>query len=112
MAPGAYLIFVNGSIALYNSLYASTVRSQYRICDPNNTQMGTAEQFAGQRFCIDAGKTPLPTDSKGRPYCPYPANDGYTTQQYSVWGVMQAQQLGADPALIETWSDWVTLMWP
>lgn len=112
IAPGAYLLFVNGSIALYDSLYADTMRSQYRICDPSNTQMGTAEQFAGQRFCIDSGRTPLPTDSQGHPYCPYPANDGYTTEQYSVWGVMAATQLGGDPALIKTWSDWNDRIWP
>ena len=112
IAPGAYLIFVNGSIALYNSLYASTTRAQYRICDPSNMQMGTAEQFAGQRFCIDAGRTALPTDSKGRPYCYYPANDGFTTQQYSAWGLLEAKQLGADASLVKTWSDWVDKMWP
>ena len=112
MAPGAYLIFVNGSIALYNSLYANTLRSQYRICDPTNMQMGTNEQYAGQRFCIDQGKTPLPMDSKGRPYCPYPSNVGITTEQYSAWGVYEAQQIGADPGLVKTWSDWVAQMWP
>ena len=112
IAPGAYLIFVNGSIALYNSLYANTLRSQYRICDPSNLQMGTNEQYAGQRFCIDDGRTALPVDSKGQPYCPYPANDGYTTEQYSIWGVLAATQLGADPALVKTWSDWNDQMWP
>ena len=112
IAPGAYLIFVNGSIALYNSLYASTLRSQYRICDPNNVQMGTNEQFAGQRFCIDAGRTALPLDSKGRPYCYYPANDGFTTEQFSIWGVMAATALGADAGLIKTWSTWNDQMWP
>ena len=112
IAPGAYLIFVNGSMALYNSLYSSTKRSQYRICDPNNMQMGTNEQFAGQRFCIDAGRTPLPLDSKGKPYCYYPSNDGFTTQQYSAWGVLAATQLGADAGLIKTWSTWIDQMWP
>ena len=112
IAPGAYLIFVNGSIALYNSLYANTMRSQYRICDPTNMQMGTNEQYAGQRFCIDAGRVPLPLDSNGLPYCPYPSNDGYTTEQYSIWGVMAATQLGADAGLIKTWSTWNDQMWP
>ncbi|HXK16465.1 MAG TPA: hypothetical protein VNG33_01575, partial [Polyangiaceae bacterium] len=112
IAPGAYLIFVNGSIALYNSLYANTMRSQYRICDPNNMQMGTNEQFAGQRFCIEAARVPLPLDAQGHPYCYYPANDGFTTSQFSVWGIMAATQLGADPGLIKTWSTWVDQMWP
>ena len=74
--------------------------------------MGTNEQYAGQRFCIDDGRTALPVDSKGQPYCPYPANDGYTTEQYSIWGVLAATQLGADPALVKTWSDWNDQMWP
>ena len=112
IAPGSYLIFVNGSIALYNSLYTSTTRSQYRICDPNNTQMGIAEQFAGQRFCIDAGRTPLPIDGQGHPYCWYPSNDGFTTEQQSVWGVMESTIIGADPGLVKAWSDWIDRMWP
>jgi hypothetical protein len=112
IAPGSYLTFVNGSIALYNSLYANTTRGQYRICDPNNTQMGIAEQFAGQRFCIDAGRTPLPVDGQGRPYCWFPSNDGFTTEQQSVWGVMESTRIGADPGLVKTWSDWIDRMWP
>jgi hypothetical protein len=112
VAPGAYLTFVNGAIALYNSLYADTLRSQYRICDPNNVQMGTNEQFAGQRFCIEADRVALPVDDQGRPYCYYPANSGFTTSQFSVWGILQATELGADPALVKTWSAWVDQMWP
>ena len=112
VAPGAYLIFVNSSIALYNSLYSTTTRSQYRICDPSNMQMGTSEQYAGQRFCIDTGRTSLPTDSNGKPYCLYPANDGFTTEQFSIWGVMTATQLGADAGLLKTWSNWNDQMWP
>ncbi len=97
---------------MYDSMFTSTTRSQYRICDPSNVTMGTAEQFAGQRFCIDAARTALPLDSQGRQYCPYPANDGYTTAQYSVWGLLQAKKIGADATLVQAWSAWVDSMWP
>ncbi len=112
LGPGTYLKFVNAALSAYAALYFDTSPSQYRICDPSNTQMGTPEQFAGQRFCIDASRTDLPTDSKGHPYCPYPSNVGYTTEQFSVWGVIIGTQLGADPDRLRRWSAWNDRMWP
>jgi hypothetical protein len=104
---------VNANLSMYAALYFGTTRSEYRICDPNNMQIGnTPEPFAGQRFCIDSGRTPLPTDSQGQQYCPYPANDGYTTEQYSIWGVLEATSEGADATLVKGWSDWNNAMWP
>ena len=112
IAPGTYLQFVNGCIASYDALFGNTARSEYRICDPSNMALGGAEQYSGMRFCIDATRTPLPLDADGKPYCPYPAANGYTTEQYSVWGVIAATQLGADAALVNRWSDWNDRMWP
>jgi cytochrome c553 len=112
LAPGAYVQFVNAMISAYGTLFFATSRSQYRICDPNNMQLGGPEQYAGQRFCSDASRTPLPIDGQGQPYCPPPSNDGYTTEQYSVWGVIAATKLGADAGRVKNWSDWNDRMWP
>jgi hypothetical protein len=112
IGPGTYLEFVNGFVSSYDALFTGTSRSSYRICDPSNMQWGEPEQYAGTRFCIDAARTPLPLDAQGQPYCPYPADDGYTTEQYSVWGVMAARQLGVDPTLVQRWSNWNDLLWP
>jgi hypothetical protein len=111
IAPGTYLLFLNGTVSNYASLYFNTTPNEYRICDPNNMSMGGPEQYAGMRFCIDASRTPLPI-ANGKPYCPYPANDGYTTEQYSVWGAMEAMNEGADPTLVQNWVTWNNLMWP
>jgi hypothetical protein len=112
IAPGLYLSFVTGMLSSYDTLFTNTTRGEYRICDPNNKQLGNPEPFAGQRFCIDAMRTPLPLDSQSLPYCPYPSDSGYTTEQYSVWGVMAATALGVDNGLVKRWSDWTTRMWP
>jgi hypothetical protein len=111
IAPGTYLALVNASIAEYGAMFFGTSPGQYRICDPNNMQMGTNEPYAGQRFCSDAARTPLPNDSNGQPYCPYPSNDGFTTEQFSVYGVIAATKLGADPSLVQSWSAWNDKMW-
>jgi hypothetical protein len=111
IAPGTYKLFLNASIAAYGGLYFNTKPSEYRVCDPNNMTMGGPEQYAGQRFCVDASRSPLPV-ANGKPYCPYPANDGYTTAQYSVWGATEAINEGADPSLVANWVTWNNLMWP
>jgi hypothetical protein len=111
IAPGTYLQFLDGSIAVYGALYFGTTPGQYRVCDPNNTQMGGPEQYAGMRFCIDGSRTPLPTDSHGKPYCPYPSNAGYTTEQFSVWGALEAANEGADSSLVQSWNAWNDVMW-
>ncbi len=105
IAPGTYLMFVNAMISHYNQMFADTVLSQYTLCTAANT-------FDGQRYCIDAARTPLPKDSKGQTMCGYPANSSFTTAQYSVFGVMAATQAGADAALVKRWSDWNDRTWP
>ncbi len=112
LAPGMHLMFVNAALSAYAAMYFATSPSQYRICDPNNMQLGVPEPFAGQRFCVDAARTPLPVDAKGRPYCLYPSNVGLTTGQFSIWGVRMATQLGASPMLVQLWSAWNDRMWP
>jgi hypothetical protein len=112
IAPGLYLLFVNGMLSSYDTLFTGTARSQYRLCDPNNTQLGGPEPSSGMRFCIDAARTPLPIGADGLPYCPYPADNGFTTEQYSVWGAGAASRQGADASLVQRWSDWNDRMWP
>jgi hypothetical protein len=105
IAPGTYLQFVNGMISHFNQLFADTVPSDYTPCT-------SATQFDGQRFCIDTTRTALPKDAKGQTICGYPANSTYTTEQYSVFGVLAATQAGADAALVKRWSDWNDRIWP
>jgi hypothetical protein len=112
IGPGAHLLFVNATVSLYSAFFAETTRDQYRICDPNNTSMGVPEPFAGQRFCVDKTRTPLPKDGNGQPYCYYPSNGTFTTEQFNSWGLMAATQLGADPTLVKPWADWSARMWP
>jgi hypothetical protein len=112
LAPGLHVMLVNATLSAYAALFFDTSPSQYRICDPTNIQMGVPEPYAGQRFCSDAARTALPVDSKGRPYCLYPANVGLTTEQFSFWGVMMGTQLGANAALVQRWSAWNDRMWP
>jgi hypothetical protein len=104
-------MIVNGSVALYNELYASSDPAAYRRCDPNNTSLGMPEQKSGFRFCVDTARTPFPLDDQQREYLPH-SWDGWTTQQYSFWGVQMASALGADEARLQVWSDWNALVWP
>ncbi len=111
ITPGLYLMLVNGTMALYNELYASTDPALYRRCDPNNTSLGAPEQKSGFRFCVDSARTPFPLNDQGQEYLPW-SWDGWTTEQYSVWGAQTAAALGADPARVQAWSDWNALVWP
>ena len=112
IGPGVHVLFVNGVISQYTTFFGMTKRSDYRLCDPSNTSMGTPEPFAGQRFCLDKAKTPLPKDAQGQRYCYYPANSTYTTEQFNTWGLLSAAKMGADPALIKPWADWSARVWP
>jgi hypothetical protein len=112
IAPGVHVLFINGVISQYTTFFGMTKRSDYRLCDASNTSMGVPEPFAGQRFCLDKAKTPLPKDAQGQPYCYYPSNSTYTTEQFNSWGLLSAAKLGADPALIKPWADWSASVWP
>ncbi len=50
ITPGLYLLFVNGMLSSYDTLFTGTARSQYRLCDPNNTQLGGPEPSSGMRI--------------------------------------------------------------
>ena len=75
-------------------------------------QTGTAEQFAGQRFCAERERVAIPSDQDGKPYVLYPSNVGFTTSQFSVWGAMTASSMGADRDLVQQWTAWNDTMWP
>ncbi len=111
IAPGVYLLLLNAHINLYNSLYSATDPKAYRRCDPSNMSLGVPEQKSGQRFCADPTRTPFPLNEQGQEYLPF-SFDGWTTQQYSMWGVKMATQAGADAARVKVWSDWNARMWP
>lgn len=109
--PGLHVIMLNGNIALYNAFYAGADVATFRRCDPNNTSLGGPEQKSGFRFCVDAARTPLPLDAKGKQYLPW-SWDQWTTEQYSTWGVIAATELGAEPTRVATWDAWNKSVWP
>jgi hypothetical protein len=51
-------------------------------------------------------KARLLTNGPTYPYVLYPSNDGFNTEQFSVYGVIAATKLGADPTLVQQWSKW------
>jgi len=111
IAPGIHLLFVNGTIALYNSLYANTDPAKYRRCDPSNTSFGQPEQQSGFRYCVDAARMPFEMNDQGKPHLPG-SWDNWTTMQYVAWGAYEGGLMGADPALVKTYQDWVDRVWP
>ncbi len=109
---GLYLKVVNGSIAQFNALYVSQPLSSWRRCDPANTMLGEPENVAGFRYCLDAGKTALGTYADGTRFMTSNALYQVTTEQAEQYGVWKATQLGAEPARLKVWSDWVKAAWP
>lgn len=112
LAPGLYLRILNGYIKQFNALYTDTDPAAWRRCDPANMDLGESEPTAGFAFCVDRAKRPLATSSRGGfamntdMYARAPQEQ---LQQYGVW---KASQLGADPARVQKWSDWVGRLWP
>ena len=109
---GLYLKVVNGSIAQFNALYATQPLRAWRRCDPANSQLGEPENVAGFRYCLDAGKTPLGTYADGTRFMNSNALYQVTTEQTEQYGVYKATLLGAEPARLKVWSDWVDAAWP
>ena len=110
--PGMYMKVVNGSIAQFNSLYVTQPLANWRRCDPANTQLGEPENVAGFRYCLDAAKTGLGTYAGGTRFMNSDALYRTTTEQVEQYGVWKATQLGAEPARLKVWSDWVNAAWP
>ncbi|HVI56016.1 MAG TPA: hypothetical protein VM621_13315 [Luteibacter sp.] len=112
LQPGLFLEVVNGSIAQFNGLYATTAPSAWRRCDPSNTMLGDTETYSGFRYCMDAGSTPLGVDGNGRKYMiqdPYYRSSTEQTDQFGVW---EATRMGAEPKRLATWSAWLNRVWP
>jgi hypothetical protein len=109
LQPGLPLLILNGAIALFNDLYASTQPSQWRRCDPNNTVLGGPEQYAGFRYCLDQSVDPLLKDNSGVYYLQGGVTTSAQSLSYAVW---KAQQLGAESTRLGVFSGWVTKMWP
>ncbi|ARN19008.1 hypothetical protein A4W93_03225 [Piscinibacter gummiphilus] len=110
VTPGLHLMFVNSSISLYNTLYATTTYEQWRRCDPNVLFGSDPEPKSGFRFCLDAKRTPLPTTSQGKPHLVGGWVD-WTGEQYITWSVLSARNHGAETQRLKTFSDWADRMW-
>jgi len=120
--PGLYVKVLNGSLFAYNKLYSLMERAPYRTCDPTNSTIGTrdghGEDWAGQRFCADRSRTPLPMgggpgqDNQGYPGLYLPYDYKWTTEQYIAWGIIAAPKAGADAARVKVMADWYARMWP
>lgn len=109
---GMYMKVVNGSIAQFNALYVTQPLTAWRRCDPANTQLGEPENVAGFRYCLDTVKTPLGTYADGTRFMTSNALYQVTTEQAEQYGVYKATLLGAEPARLKVWSDWVKAAWP
>jgi hypothetical protein len=112
LQPGLLLEVVNGAIAQFNGLYASTDASAWRRCDPANTMLGDSETYSGFRYCLDATREPLGVASDGRLYMREDPYYRRTTEQTDLYGVVKAKQMGAEPTRVATYEAWVNRMWP
>ena len=111
LAPGLQVKVLNGMISMNNLLYLGVAPTAWRRCDPNNTQLGQPEPYAGFRWCVDQTRVPLGKKADATPYVnftPY----GATTSEWEQYGVWQATQMGAEPVRLKAWSDWVNGIWP
>lgn len=107
--PGLHLKFVNSALELYDDFLGDSTSEQFRRCDPTAMMFGDSGEFeskSGQRFCLDAVRTPLPVDENGEPYLPGGWVD-WTTEQNISWGIIAARQLGADEARVERLETWL-----
>ncbi len=113
VAPGTHVMFINGSISLYNKLYSTTTYGQWRRCDGSfsGDPVNDPEAESGFRFCLDVKRTPLPLNSNGQQHLVGGWNQ-WTTEQFTTWGIISAKNHGADPVRLKTLSDWDNLMWP
>jgi hypothetical protein len=111
LAPGLQVKVLNGMIGMNNLLYLGVAPTAWRRCDPNNTQLGQPEPYAGFRWCVDQARVPLGKKADGTPYVNYTPN-GATTSEWEQIGVWQATQMGAEPVRLKAWSDWVNGIWP
>ncbi|WP_431052444.1 hypothetical protein [Roseateles sp. L2-2] len=110
LQPGLYKMALNGSIQMFNQLYATQPVSAWRRCDPNALIAGEPEETTGFRFCLDRAINPLPSDGKGSVQLPF----GARTDQIVRYGLIKTKELGTgiEPARLKTWSDWVGAAWP
>jgi len=111
LQPGLYLKTVNGAIQQFNMLYTQFPLSAWRRCDPTNTQLGEPENYAGFRYCLDQTKNPLGMYADGSYFMNSNALYQTPTEQTEQYGVWKATQLGAEPARLKVWRDWVTAAW-
>jgi hypothetical protein len=107
--PGLHVMFVSSAVAMYNAFFEGSTADQWRRCDPNAMMFGDSGEFeskSGQRFCLDAVRTPLPLDENDQPYLPGGWVD-WTTEQHISWGILAARQLGVEEARVKVLEDWL-----
>lgn len=109
--PGLYLKAVNGAIQQFNMLYTAQPVSDWRRCDPANTELGEPENVAGFRYCLDLAKAPLGQYATGGYFMNSNALYQTTTEQTEQYGIWKATQMGAEPARLKVWSDWANAVW-
>ncbi len=71
---------------------------------------GEFESKSGQRFCLDAVRTPLPVDEQNEQYLPGGWVD-WTTEQHITWGAIAAEQMGAEATRVQRINDWIDSMY-
>jgi hypothetical protein len=111
LQPGPSLVVVNGAIAQFNALYASTDAGAWRRCGPANTMLGDTETYSGFRYCLDAKRQPLGI-ANGRVYMHEDHYYRRATEQTEQYGVVKDHQMGADQARLAVYEAWVNRMWP
>lgn len=110
--PGLHVKVVNGAINQFLALYSGQPASAWRRCDPDNTELGEAENVAGFRFCLDRARLPLGTFSDGTHFPVSNALYQTSTEQVEQYGIWAARRLGADPTRLTAWQAWQDTVWP
>jgi hypothetical protein len=99
---------------MYLDYFDQTTRDQYRLCDPEALMFGDSGEYevhSGQRFCLDAERTPLLLNEDGAPYLQH-NHTQWTTEQNITWSALSAEQMGAEPQRVAALRAWLESLYP